>query len=132
MKEPVGGDPDLAIETRHLHQVNATPQKPCEQSGGLDAENLRDGGAVSERAECSKAFEPEFHPPAAAHGGCNIDRSGARLADGMLGRWRNLCAGDGFNRGAIAQRPDPAFVASKLECGVDEQFAAFLGAVEAM
>ena len=25
MKQPVCGDPGLAIETRHLHQINATP-----------------------------------------------------------------------------------------------------------
>src|SRR5262249_28751833 len=25
MEEPVGGDPGLAIEPRHLHQINATP-----------------------------------------------------------------------------------------------------------
>ena len=30
MEEPVGGDPNLAVKTRHLHQIDATPQAPCE------------------------------------------------------------------------------------------------------
>ena len=32
--------------SRHLHQVNAPPQEPCEEAGDLDAENLRDCGTV--------------------------------------------------------------------------------------
>src|ERR1700756_1156116 len=56
MEQPVGGDPNLAINARHLHQVNATPQAPCKESRDLDAANLRDGGAVSERTERSETL----------------------------------------------------------------------------
>ena len=54
----------------------------------------------------------------------------AGLADGMLGRRRNLCAGDGLDRGTVTQRPDLAFVILQLQVGIDEQLAAFLGAIE--
>src|SRR6516165_3828666 len=130
MKQPVGGDPDLAIETGHLHQVNATPQKPCQQSRELNAKNLRDGGAVSERAECSKAFEPEFRPPAAAHGGGNINRSGDSLTDRVLGRRWNLCPGNSLDCGTVTQCPDLAFVILQLQVAIDEQLTSILRAVE--
>src|SRR5260370_15704017 len=104
MEEPVGDDPYLAIETRHLHQVNATPQEPCDQSRDLDAENLRDGGTMSKRAERSETFEPEFRPLAAAHGGGNVDGGGPGLATGVLCRPRNRCARHGL-AGAASTQP---------------------------
>ena len=49
---------------------------------------------MSKRAERSETLEPEFRALAAAHRGCNVDGGGSGLANGMLGRGRNLCAGD--------------------------------------
>src|SRR6266478_3182670 len=60
MKQPVCGDPDLAIETGHLHQVNATPQQPRVKSGELETENLRHGSTMTKRAERSEPFELNF------------------------------------------------------------------------
>ena len=85
---------------------------------------------MSKRAERSETLEPEFRPLAAAHGGHNVDGRGSGLADGMLGRRRNICAGDGLNGGTVTQRPDLAFVILQLQAGIDEQPAAFLGAIE--
>src|SRR6266513_4791098 len=88
------------------------------------------GGAMSKRTERSAALEPEFRALAAAHGGSNVDGGGSGLADGMLGRGRNLCAGDGLDGGAVTQRPDFAFAILQFEAGIDEQLAAFVGAIE--
>ena len=85
---------------------------------------------MSERAERSATLEPEFRALAAAYGGGNVDGGGSGLADGMLGRGRNLCAGDGPDGGAVTQRPDLAFVILQFEAGIDEQLAAFVGAIE--
>jgi len=52
------------------------------------------------------------------------------LANSMLGRGRNLCAGDGRDGGTVTQRPDVAFVIFQLQAGIDEQLALFLGAIE--
>ena len=48
----------------------------------------------------------------------------------MLGRGRNLCAGDGFDGGTVTQRPDVAFVILQLQAGIDEQLAVLLVAIE--
>src|SRR5438105_832322 len=85
---------------------------------------------MSERAERSETFEPEFRPLAAAHGGCNVDGGGSGLANGMLSRRRNLRTGDGLDAGAITQRPDLAFVIIQFQASIDEQLAAFLAAIE--
>src|ERR1700761_7759357 len=57
MKKPVRGYTDLAIETRHLHQVDAAPHQPCQQSRDPDAEHLCDGSAMPKRAEGTETFE---------------------------------------------------------------------------
>ena len=72
---------------------------------------------MSKRTECSETFEGEFLPRAAAHGGSNVDGGGSGLADGMLGRRRNLCVGDGLDGGTVTQRPDVAFVILQFEPG---------------
>jgi hypothetical protein len=85
---------------------------------------------MSERAKRSEALEPEFRPLAAAHGSSNVDGGGSGLANGMLGRGRNLSAGGGFDGGTVIQRPDLAFVILQLQAGINEQLATFLGAIE--
>src|SRR6201997_3141081 len=85
---------------------------------------------MSERTERSAPLEPEFRALAAAHGGSNVDGGGSGLADGMLGRRRNLCVGDGLDGGTVTQRPDLAFVILQFEPGIDEQLTAFVGAIE--
>src|SRR6516162_11904836 len=87
---------------------------------------------MSKRTQRSEALESEFRPPAAAHGGRNIDGGSSGLANGMLGRRRYLCAGDGLDRGAVTQRPNLAFVILQLQTRIDQQFAAFLWAVETL
>src|SRR5260370_11456416 len=130
MKQPVCGDPDLAIETRHLHQINATPQQPRVNSAELEAENLRHRSAMPKRAECSEPFELEFRASAALHGRRNIDGGGGRLANGMLGGRRDRCTCDRLDRGAVTERPDLPFMILQLQARTDEQFAAFLPAIE--
>src|ERR1700731_461300 len=85
---------------------------------------------MSKRTERSPTLEPEFRALAAVHGGANVDGGGSGLADGMQGRGRNLCVGDGPDGGAVTQRPDLAFVILQFEAGIDEQLAAFVGAVQ--
>ena len=85
---------------------------------------------MSKRTERSATLEPEFRALAAAHGGSNVDGGGSGLADGMLGRGRNLSVGDGLDGGAVTQRPDLAFVVLQFEAGIDEQLAASVGAIE--
>src|ERR1700738_5735391 len=58
------------------------------------------------------------------------DGGGSGLANGMLGRGRNLCAGEGLDGGTVTQRPDLAFVILQLQAGIDEQLAVFLVAIE--
>src|SRR5690242_4878320 len=82
---------------------------------------------MSKRTERSATLEPEFRALAAAHDGSNVDGGGSGLADGMLGRGRNLCVGDGFDGGTVTQRPDLAYVILQFEPGIDEQPAAFVG-----
>jgi hypothetical protein len=74
---------------------------------------------MSERAERSATLEPEFRALAAAYGGGNVAGGDSGLADGMLGRGRNLCAGDGLDVGTVTQRPDLAFVILQLQAGID-------------
>ena len=78
---------------------------------------------MSKRAERSETLEPEFRPLAAVQGGGNVDGGGCGLANSMLSRGRNLCAGDGFDAGTVTQRPDVTFVILQLQAGIDEQFA---------
>src|SRR6516165_5452862 len=132
MKQPVCGDPDLAIETRHLHQVNAAPQQPGVKSGELETENLRDSSAVPNRAERSQPFELEFCLSAAPHGSRNIDGGGSGLANGMLGGWRHRCTCHRLDRGAVTERPDLPFMILQLQSPVDEQFAALFRAIEVL
>ena len=85
---------------------------------------------MSERTERSATLEPEFRAVAAVHGGSNVDGGGSGLADGVLGRGRNLCVGDGLDGGAVTQRSDLAFIVLQFEAGIDEQLAVFVGAIE--
>lgn len=85
---------------------------------------------MSEGAERSETFEPEFRLLSAAHGGRNVDGGGSGLANGMVGRRRSLRTGDGLDAGAITQRPDLAFVVIQFQAGIDEQLVAFLAAIE--
>src|ERR1700730_9095993 len=85
---------------------------------------------MSKRAERSATLEPEFRPLAAAHGGRNVDGGDSGLTYRMLGRGRNLCAGDGFDGSTVTQRPDLVFVILQVQAGIDEQLAMFLGAIE--
>src|SRR6516164_1168570 len=132
MKEPICGDPDLAIETRHLHQVNATPQQPRVKSRQLETENLRHSSAMPKRAERSEAFELEFRSSAAAHGSRNIDGGGSRLANGMLGGRGHRRTCHRLDRSAVTERPDLPFMILQLQTPIDEQFAAVLRAIEVL
>src|ERR1700741_3516532 len=85
---------------------------------------------MSKRTERCAPLEPELRALAAAHGSSNVDGGGSGLADGMLGRGRNLCTGDGLDAGAVTQRPDLAFVILELKAGIDKQLTAFGGAIE--
>ena len=85
---------------------------------------------MSKRAKRSETLELELRPLAATHGGRNVDGGGRGLANGMLGRGRNLCASDGLDGGTVTQRPDDALVILQLQAGIDEQLAVFLVAIE--
>src|ERR1700740_2307317 len=85
---------------------------------------------MSERADRTVTLESEFRALAAAYGGGNVDGGGSGLADGMLGRGWNLCASDGCDAGTITQCPDLAFVILQLQAVIDEQLAAFFGAIQ--
>jgi hypothetical protein len=80
VKEPVGSNPDLTIETRHLHQVSGTPQQPGVKSGEFETKNLRHSSAMPKRAERSEPFELEFRSSAAPHGSRDIDGGGDAAA----------------------------------------------------
>src|SRR5258708_1582189 len=109
-QQPVGGDPDLAIPSGHLHQVDATPEEPGSQTGQLDPKDLGDGRPVAQRTHGSKAFEGELIPLSASNTGSDVDGRGSGLPDGVLrGRW-NSCACHGLDRSTVAKRPNPAFV----------------------
>src|SRR5438132_5785429 len=82
---------------------------------------------MSKRAKRSETLELELRPLAATHGGRNVDGGGRGLANGMLGRGRNLCAGDGLAGPTVTQRPNVAFEILQLQAGIDEQLAVFLG-----
>src|SRR5215469_832319 len=110
----------------HRHRHHASNPRD------FDAENLRDGGSMSKRTQRSEALEPEFRPLAATYSGRNIDGGDSGFANGMLGRRRNCCAGDGLDRGAVTQRPNLALVILQLQALIDQQFAAFLWAIEAL
>ena len=130
VEEPVAGDPDLAIEPRHLSQVNGAPEQPRGESRDLGAEDLRDRGASPKRADRSQALKAKFCAPPAAHGGGNVDGRGVSLADGMLRRRRNSCARDRLYQSTVAQRPNLALVMPQLQTGIDEQLASLLAAIE--
>src|SRR5215467_13051269 len=87
---------------------------------------------MSKRTQRSEALEPEPRPLAATHGGRDIDGGDIGLANGMLGRRRNYCAGDGLDRSAVTQRPNLALVILQFQALIDQQFAAFLWAIEAL
>src|SRR5215831_14050522 len=87
---------------------------------------------MSKRAKSTEALELEFRPLAATHGGRNIDGGDSGFANGMLGRRRNYCAGDGLDRSAVTQRPNLALVILQLQALIDQQFAAFLWAIETL
>ena len=87
---------------------------------------------MSKRTQRSEALEPELRPLAATHGGRDIDGGDIGLANGMLGRRRNYCAGDGLDRSAVTQRPNLAFVILQLQALIDQQFAAFLWTIETL
>src|SRR5262249_14852951 len=87
---------------------------------------------MSKRAKSPEAVEPELRPLAVTHGGCDIRGGDIGLPNGMLGRRRSHLAGDGLDRGAVTERPTLAFVTLQFQARIDEQFAAFLWAIETL
>src|ERR1043165_3130444 len=73
--EPIHGDAHFAVQPGHLHQVDGAPEEPGDDAGNLEAEVLRHGRSVAERAERAETFEGELAGGAAADG----DRKRTRL-----------------------------------------------------
>ena len=105
MQRPIGCDARLAIQSGHLHQINAAPQNPGDQAGQLHAQDLGHRCAMAERSERSQAFECELRALASADGGGDIGGGRGGFPNRVLRGGRRFFAGNGFHR--PCSRPGP-------------------------
>ena len=89
MERPIRRDARLAIDAGHLHQIDAAPQNPRDQTGELDAQYLRHCRAMAQRSQCSQAFKRKLRALASSNRGGDIGRGGGCFPNRMLrGGWR--------------------------------------------
>src|SRR6266566_7138800 len=117
---PIRRHAELPVEAGKLHEVHGAPEPPRQEPGDLQAENLRDGRSVSERAHLAERVEREGLARRASDRGGDVRGEALRLANRVLSRRRARLSGPRVeNPGAVADRPDPRVVRN-LEMLVDD------------
>src|SRR3989442_9229804 len=106
VQEPIRRHPHLAVEPRHLHQVDRAPQQPGEEARELDPEHFGDGRPVPESGELAERLERERPFGFAPQGRDEIPRHAPGLSDPVLSRRRTRLPGLAYDDPlAVAERP---------------------------
>jgi len=88
VERPVERDADLPAQSGHLVEVDRAPEEPGEDAGDAEAEDLRDGRAVAERAHLAERVEREGLLGRAPQRGHDVFSEAPRLAGRVLGSRR--------------------------------------------